>query len=78
MPILFNDHLSSWSGLASETAVCYFVELNHTVFGCVNGELLAHKSAWAGKFSLADLAHNNFACADFLAPKALNTKSLAG
>lgn len=75
---LFYNYLGAWGCFAGKAAGSYFAELNNTVFGCVNSKLLTHNCARAGQLSLANLAHNNFASADFLAAKALNTKPLAG
>lgn len=75
---LFNHYLSSWRSFAGKPAGCYLAEGYNAVFGGVNGELFAHKSARAGNFGLANLTNQNLASANFLAAKALNAQPLTG
>jgi hypothetical protein len=75
---LFNDNLGARFGFASKALGLYFAETNDAVFGSVNGEVAAGKCTRTCSFSLAHLADENFALADFLAAIAFNTQALTG
>lgn len=60
---------------ASERAFFDFFETHNSVFCGVNREVAADVSAFASDFCAAGLAHENFACGDCLATKALDAEA---
>jgi hypothetical protein len=68
--------LGAWGSFASKFSLLHLSKCNDTVNGSVNSEVAADVCTRTCNFSAASLADENFASADFLATKTLNTEAL--
>ncbi len=73
-----NFYASAWNVFAGEVALLGLNEDDFAVDGGMDGEVAAHKSAWASNFGCTGLANENFAGFDVLATKTLDAEPLAG
>ena len=75
---LRNAYLRARLGATGKTTFFDLAKSDNAIFSGMNSVVAAYKSARASDFGAASLANNNFACAHFLATKALHAKASAG
>ena len=72
-----NFDAGAWNALAREVILLGLHEDDLAVDCGMDSEVAAHESAWAGNFSSAGLANENFTSLYSLATKALDAEALA-
>lgn len=71
-------YASAWNIFAREMTFLGFDKDNFTINSGMDGEIAAHKGAWASNFGCASLANENFTSFDVLATKTLDAEPLTG
>lgn len=75
---LADAYLGTSNGLAGKLALLYLLEADNTSLSGVNSVVTADERTRAGNLRATSLAYEYFACAHFLATKALNAKACTG